>query len=569
MPKIVTVDQMRAIEQAADAGGHSYAAMMAHAGRAVADRVIELLYGAPEPTIAIIVGPGNNGGDGLVVGALLMQELDDAQVTAYMLKPRDKDDQEYAAAVMAGVTIINAPNGDDHAELHNLIAHADVVIDALFGTSLHLPIEGNAAKILQTVDEILAARRDARPPTSYTTPSAPPFPTETAPLVIAVDCPSGLACDTGALDENTIHADETVTFAAAKPGLLKFPGAKAVGMLHIGAIGLPPDLPALNDITLTLVDALTVVDLLPERALDAHKGTAGRALVVAGSLNYIGAAYLSAASAYRIGAGWVTVGAPTPIIPTLAGMLPEATWALLPHDMGVINEHAVKALREEQAGHSAMLVGPGLGQEDTTGDFLCELLQPQEEIRQSRAIGFVPATSAEEAQAAQDESGLPPLVIDASGLWLLSEIEDWAALVPPHTILTPHPGEFAQLAGIDTADVQADRVRLAQRKAAAWHCIVVLKGAFTVIAAPDGRTAVLPFATPALASAGTGDVLAGAITGLLAQGLAPYDAAIAGAYLHGLAGVRAGEHNGVLSATAGDVLDMLPDALSQIMLARG
>lgn len=568
MPKIVTVDQMRAIEQAADASGHTYAAMMAHAGRAVADRVIELLYGTPEPTIAILVGPGNNGGDGLVAGALLAEELDGAHVTAYMLKPRDKDDDVYEQAVMAGVTVINANDDTDRTHLRNLIAAADVVLDALFGTSLRLPIEGDAAHILEMARAIINARRTAHLPATYSTPGTPPFPSDSALLVIAVDCPSGLDCDTGALDDNTIRADETITFAAAKPGLLNFPGAKMVGTLHVGDIGLSPELPELAEITLTLADAAGVTALLPTREIDAYKGTAGRAFVVAGSLNYIGAAYLTAASAYRSGAGWVTVGAPNPIIPTLAGMLPEATWVLLPHDMGVINDHAVKVLREELEGYTALLIGPGLGREDTTGDFVRELLQPQEEIRQSRALGFVPATPDEEAKVAKDKTNLPPLVIDASALYLLAVIENWPALVPPNTILTPHPGEFARLADLDIADVQADRVGLAQRKAAEWQCIVVLKGAFTVIAAPDGRAAMLPFAVPALASAGTGDVLAGTITGLLAQGLAPYEAALAGGYVHGLAGVRAGDLVGVLSTTAGDVLEMLPDALNQLLLAR-
>lgn len=564
MPKIVTTDQMRAIERAADAQGHSYAAMMERAGRAVAERVKQLLAGSEQPRVAVIVGPGNNGGDGLVAARILAQELEGASVGAFLLKLRGDDDDVFARARDAGVFIASAD--DDKAAgyrvLQNLVANADVLIDALFGTSLRLPIKGDAAKVLQAAHKAITLRRAERPAPPYTTPADPDLTApDDGPIIVAVDCPSGLDCDTGALDKLTLPAHETITFAAAKPGLLTFPGAEAVGTLHIADIGLPSRLPELDEIALTLVDAAEVRARLPQRPRDSHKGTFGKAMVVAGSLNYTGAAYLAAAAAYRAGAGLVTVGAPQIIVPVLAGMLPEATWLLLPHDLGVINEAAVKVLRTELAGYSALLLGPGFGREDVTGEFLRELLRPQEEVRHSRAIGFVPNEPA--GETARPATDLPPLVIDADGLNLLAAMDDWPRLLPPGTILTPHPGEFARLARLEREDVQANRIPLAQAKAAEWNCVVVLKGAFTVVAAPDGRTAVEPFATSALASAGTGDVLAGAIAGLLAQGLAPFDAALCAGWLHGMAGVRAaGLLETAISVTAGDVLELLPDALA-------
>jgi len=569
MPKIVTTDQMRAVERAADAQGHSYAAMMERAGRAVAERVKQLLAGSEQPRVAVIVGPGNNGGDGLVAARILAQELEGASVGAFLLKLRGDDDDVFARARDAGVFIASAD--DDKAAgyrvLQNLVANADVLIDALFGTSLRLPIKGDAAKVLQAAHKAITLRRAERPAPPYTTPADPDLTApDDGPIIVAVDCPSGLDCDTGALDKLTLPAHETITFAAAKPGLLTFPGAEAVGTLHIADIGLPSRLPELDEIALTLVDAAEVRARLPQRPRDSHKGTFGKAMVVAGSLNYTGAAYLAAAAAYRAGAGLVTVGAPQIIVPVLAGMLPEATWLLLPHDLGVINEAAVKVLRTELAGYSALLLGPGFGREDVTGEFLRELLRPQEEVRHSRAIGFVPNEPA--GETARPATDLPPLVIDADGLNLLAAMDDWPRLLPPGTILTPHPGEFARLARLEREDVQANRIPLAQAKAAEWNCVVVLKGAFTVVAAPDGRTAVEPFATSALASAGTGDVLAGAIAGLLAQGLAPFDAALCAGWLHGMAGVRAAELlETAISVTAGDVLELLPDALA--LAARG
>jgi NAD(P)H-hydrate epimerase len=573
MPKIVTVDQMRSIEQASDAKGHTYADMMQLAGRAVAERVKQLLIGISAPRVAILVGTGNNGGDGLVVARLLAEEVENATVGAFLLQMRDESDDVFVAARDAGVFMVDVENDKPagYRVLQNLIANADVVIDALFGTSLRLPIRGDASKVLQTVNKALTLRRTERPAPPFITPADPainkglkplarPIPFA-GPIIVAVDCPSGLHCDTGAIDKHAIPAHETITFAAAKPGLFKFPGANAVGTLHIGNIGLPGNLPELNDIPLTLVDAAEVAARLPERARDSYKGTFGKALVVAGSLNYTGAAYLAASAAYRVGAGWVTVAAPQIIIPTLAGMLPEATWILLPHDMGVINAAAVRVLREEIENYTALLLGPGFGTEEVTGEFLRELLQPKEEVKRSRAIGFVPFGADEAGQAPASGANLPPLVIDADALNLLAGMDDWPSLVPPNTILTPHPGEFARLAQMETGDIQADRIAAAQAKAADWKCVVVLKGAFTVVAAPDGRTAVQPFATSALASAGTGDVLAGSIVGLLAQGLDPYDAALAGAWLHGLAGVRAEMvYDTAASVTAGDVLESLPDA---------
>jgi len=559
MPKIVTTEQMRAIEKAANAKGHSYRAMMERAGRAVAERVKELVIGIPQPRIAILVGPGNNGGDGLVAGRILKEELEEATVGAFLLQPREESDEVFVAARDAGLFLADTENDKPtYRVLQNMVANADVVIDALFGTSLRLPLKGDAAAVLKAAHKALTIRRTESPTPTYITPADPDQDDlRRTPIVLAVDCPSGLDCNTGELDSHTLHATETITFGAAKPGLFVFPGAEAVGVLHLADIGLPPKLKEIESIPLILVDAADAGSRLPARSRSSHKGTFGKTMVVAGSLNYIGAAYLAASSAYRAGAGLVTVAAPQIIIPALAAMLPEATWILLPHDMGVLNEAAVRVLRKEITGYSALLLGPGWGHEDVTGEFLRELLQPKEEIRRARAIGFIPL----EAEAAADAAHLPPLVIDADGLNLLAGMNNWPDLVPTNTILTPHPGEFARLANLTTEEVQANRVQMAQQGASEWQCVVVLKGAFTVVAAPDGQTALLPFATSALASAGTGDVLAGAITGLLAQGLEPFDAAVVGAWLHGMAGVRAELMLGTAaSVTATDVLALLHEA---------
>ncbi|GAB4570529.1 MAG: bifunctional ADP-dependent NAD(P)H-hydrate dehydratase/NAD(P)H-hydrate epimerase [Anaerolineae bacterium] len=569
MHKIVTVAQMRAIEQEGDASGVSYVQMMDNAGRSLADRVLDLLADSPPVKITVLVGSGNNGGDALVAGRLIAGESDH-EVVFYLTKARTDDDPNYKAVNEAGLLVALAQDDQNFRALKQTLNTSQIVIDGILGIGLKLPIKGELARLLKTVNSTLQRLREDASTRAYVTPACPEYGRRAPwPYVIAVDCPSGLDCDTGELDSVAIHADETVTFAAAKIGQVLMPGAAACGTLHIADIGLPARLDALNTVSLEMPTAASVRQMLPTWPLDAHKGTRGKVMSVTGSLNFTGAASLAAEAAYRAGAGLVTVAAPQIIVPALAARLPEPTWLLLPHDLGVIAEEAAPLLRKEIASYSALLLGPGWGQEDATRDFLLAMLnEPEIEARHHR-IGFAPVTDAQEAARPNPATDLPPLVIDADGLNLLASLERWWDYVPPNTILTPHPGEMVRLTGLSREEVNATRLTLPVEKAHEWGCVVVLKGAFTVIAAPDGRTAVLPFAEPALATAGTGDVLAGTITGLLAQGCEPFAAAVAGGYAHGLAGTLAARRLGTpRSVTARDVLAALPEAFSIIENAR-
>jgi NAD(P)H-hydrate epimerase len=290
--------------------------------------------------------------------------------------------------------------------------------------------------------------------------------------------------------------------------------------------------------------------------LNAHKGTFGKVLIIAGSANYTGAAYLAGAAATRAGAGLVTLALPAAIHGAVAARLAEATYLLLPHELGVIAAGATRVLAERLGEYDALLLGPGLGRERGTAAFVRALLGG---AQGRRHVGFVSAGESEAALPA-----LPPLVVDADGLNILAETEDWPRRLPAESILTPHPGEMARLMGCAIGDVQADRVAAAQSQAAAWGQVIVLKGAYTVVAAPDGRTAIEPFANPGLAKAGTGDVLAGAIVALRAQGLDAFEAATTGAYIHGLGGELARTEVGEAGMVAGDVLASLPQACQHI-----
>ena len=550
--KIITVEKSRYLENKANEGGLSFAEMMESAGRGTA-LAIQRRIGARGKRVLILVGPGNNGGDGLVAAHYLWEM--GARVTCYLWKRNIDNDANFRRAKDDRLPMVWAEDDEGFEALRGLLTGADAVVDALLGVGVDRPIGGTLKELLdavrQTKDEQSAPRELAE-----TVPSNSVAP---APLIVAVDCPTGLDCDTGALDPAAVPADLTVTFAYPKLGLLRFPGAEAVGHIVVADIGIPPELA--DDVHLEMATAEQIQSWLPARPRSAHKGTFGRALIVAGSVNYVGAATLAGAGAKRVGTGLVTVALPMPIQPAVAASLAEATYLLLPHDLGVIASGAVPVLRDRYEDYDALLLGPGLTQEKETVSFVHALLGLEPSERRGH-IGFVSSATSEQSEGPE----LPPLVVDADGLNALAAADEWWKMLPPGTILTPHPGEMARLMGGDvtTKDVQADRNGLAQRMAARWNTVVVLKGAFTVVADPGGRVFVLPFANPALATAGSGDVLAGAIVGLRAQGMEAFEAAVAGAYLHGLAGELARADLGDMGVVAGDLPPRLPKALRGI-----
>jgi NAD(P)H-hydrate epimerase len=547
--KVITVAKSRELEREANEGGLSYAEMMENAGRATA-QVIRRRVGAEDKQIVILVGPGNNGGDGLVA-AHYLNEMG-SRVNCYLWKRKAADDANFERVSRAGLPVVWAEDDEDLEVLRGLLCDADVIVDALLGVGVDRPIGGQLKGILEQTRRLSTGRYL----NSGLEESVPP-PVQ-LPMVVAVDCPTGLNCDTGHLDPAALPADLTVTFAHPKAGLLRFPGAEAVGEIIVADIGIPPELA--DDVFLAMATHTAVRSMLPARSRAAHKGTFGRALIVAGSVNYVGAAALAGAGAKRVGTGLVTMALPTPIQPAVAASLTEATYLLLPHDMGVIASGAVNVLEKED-GYDALLLGPGLTQEKETVSFVHTLLGLERPDRKGH-IGFLGSSASDRP----DPTTLPPLVIDADGLNALASAREWWKALPSDTILTPHPGEMARLMGSETTseDVQDDREGIAQRCAQAWDAIVVLKGAFTVVSAPDGRTVVLPFANSGLATAGSGDVLAGAITGLRAQGLSAMDAAVAGAYVHGLAGELARAEMGDMGMVAGDLPPRLPLALQRV-----
>jgi NAD(P)H-hydrate epimerase len=356
--------------------------------------------------------------------------------------------------------------------------------------------------------------------------------------ILALDLPTGLNADTGEADPCTPFADLTVTLGFPKVGLFCFPGATRVGRLKIVDIGIPYELA--EDIRLELLTDDWVRERLPRRPPDAHKGTFGHLLVVAGSRRYVGAACLASETAARVGAGLVTLAAPKGLHPIVATKLTEVIHLPLPEDDdGMLHPAAADLIKRELAAYNALLLGCGLGSSHNTQEFIKKLLV--EEPRPPM-----------------------PLVIDADGLNNLSGVKDWPKHLSPQTILTPHPGEMARLTGLKTEEIQKRRHETALEWAAGWKKVLVLKGAHTTIASPDGYCRISPFANPLLATAGTGDVLAGVIASLLAQGLTPANAACVGVYVHGLAAELLKPRFGTTGALASDVREAIPKAITSL-----
>lgn len=519
--KLVSVAEMQAIEATANAAGHTYAAMMELAGVGVAEAILAR-YG-PVSTL-VLVGPGNNGGDGLVCARRLAQA--GATVRIYLWK-RQTDPEHDSAGLFEQLRPLGVESArvDDDPDLAILAqwSHCHVIVDALLGTGNSRPLEGQLAAILDRV-----AQHRHSPGVSC--------------HIVAVDCASGLYCDTGAVDPHTLRPDFTVTFAHAKLGHYLFPGAECVGEIAVVDIGVPPEL-SLPRKTFVLTERV-VAQWLPERQRASHKGVYGKVLLMVGSELYPGAAYLSCAAAGRVGAGLVTGAVPRAVWPIVASKLSEATWLPLDDDGRDPNEPSSqieRSIAPALPGYTALVAGCGMGRNPTMQARMAELL----------------------------EQPLPPVVIDADGLNNLSDLPHWPARLPPQCILTPHPTEMARLCGISAQAVLAQRWTLALEKAVAWRCTVLLKGPYTVIASPDGWLAVLPVATAALATAGTGDVLAGTIGGLLAQGVEPFRAACLGAWLHGAAGLRCAERIGDAGVLASDLLPCLPAEVQRMRRPHG
>ncbi len=514
--RAVTAAEMRQIEGEAIAAGTTVDELMQQAGRAVADVVVQVLGGAiAERRILVLAGPGKNGGDGLIAARILRQR--GASVSIVCPVPRADTDPLLDECAAAGCSITQG----DLADLGATLSRAEIVVDSLLGTGRSRAIEGS---MLETLD--LAGKAGG------------------GSTIVAIDVPSGLDSNTGEVDPATLPSDVTVALGSVKIGCLTVQGAEYCGAIHVAEIGLGG---YTDDGGVNILTAGDIQRLLPERRSAGHKGTFGHSLIVGGSEAYRGAPSLAALAAARAGAGTVAIAAPESITASLATSAPEVTHIPLTSQpqIGLTGAGAVSQLMSSLNTKTpdAYCIGPGLSRSVGTDTFVDVLLR-------------------------EIPTGTPTL-IDADGLNVLAEKPEWWRSLPGPAVITPHPGEMARLCELLVAEVQGNRIELAEAKAREWGVTVVLKGAYTVVASPGEQPSICPLALPALASGGTGDALAGIITGFLSQGLTTSAAARAGVYVHGTAAALAAHHNSNMTSgmLASDLIDEIPAAMG--VIARG
>lgn len=526
---LVSVAEMKQIEAAADSHGYSYEMMMLKAGNELARVVHREYYAKGSHHVVGLVGSGNNGGDTLV--ALSALSTLGWSATAILLKTRPESDRLVQALIENGGTLLDDSAKGTERKVRSAVESAQVILDGVLGTGFKLPLSAEYAARLNDIRKALSAQ-----------------------TVVAVDCPSGVDCDSGEVSDETLDANLTVCMDSVKQGLVRMPAFLKCGEIVTVDLGIPKNARIEPSAQKQVADQALALRLLPERPRDAHKGTFGTVMVIGGSVNYTGAPVLSGWAAYRIGAGLVQMAVPSTIQPQLSTGLLEATWLLLDDEMGAIAESSAELVQSGFEKASALVLGPGLGRDETTSRFVEKILLRESEAR-SKSMGFIPVDKSGNSPARK----IPPFVIDADGLRILAQIPDWSTRLEQTGVLTPHPGEMAALTGLKLAEVQQDREAVALRFASQWRQVVVLKGALTVIAEPEGRLVIIPVASSALAKAGSGDVLSGMIVGLMSQGVKPFDAAVAGAWFHARAGILAAEKLGSeRSVMPRDVIESIP-----------
>ncbi|MFQ5718954.1 MAG: NAD(P)H-hydrate dehydratase [Acidobacteriota bacterium] len=514
--KILTAHQMRNIDRRAISRFQVPGiVLMENAGRAVVEHLLDVVEEMDHPEIAVVCGKGNNGGDGLVAA----RHLHDLELTPVVFLIASEDDLEGDAATNRRIverlpipmkTIPEAQWRNATGDVNPLLSF-DIIVDALLGTGLKGRVRGNFQAIVEDINDAGA-------------------------YVVSVDIPSGLSGGRSRVVGPAVRADATVTFVAPKIPHLFPPAEELCGDLIVAEIGVPAEAVAAERVKLELLDEDRIAGRLMPRADDSHKGSYGHVLIIGGSIGKAGAVRLATEAVLMAGAGLVTAAVPRSVRAEAAGFAPAMTHPLAESGSGEISRRAINPLRKLMADKAVVAIGVGAGRGKEIQATLRSLVT----------------------------SARMPVVVDADGLNAFEGRDDALSGARRPLVLTPHPGEMARLAGIPTADVQADRVEVCRRFARTHSCHVVLKGYRTLVGTPEGRVFVNPTGNPGLATAGSGDVLTGLLAGLIATGVPVLDAVLVGVYAHGWAGDRGAEATGLSALTARTLLDALPQALHEI-----
>ncbi len=507
-------EQMRELDRVAiEKYGVPGVVLMENAGRAV---VGEILKSVPQPSsIIILCGTGNNGGDGFVVARHLMNRNIPFRIFIVGSPKEITGDALINLEILKKlhVTVDNINDINGLTKLEKLLPLQDVVVDALFGTGLQREVEGVQKGVIEIVNRL-------------------------GKFVLSIDVPSGVMGDTGEVLGTAIEAHKTVTFVLPKCGNILYPGADYNGELVIRGIGLPPKLQDEVAFDKKIITEEMAKSFVPSRPKNSHKGTYGKANVIAGSSGLTGAAILTCRSALRSGLGLLKLYIPESLNIIITTSVPEAvTIPIQEMRKGVIGINQITRIIEETASADVVAIGPGCG---TTSE-MSELVK--------RMINEVEK----------------PMIIDADGLNVLAKNMDVLQQKKADIILTPHPGEMSRMCGLTTEEINHNPVAIARKYAQEWGVILVLKGSRTVVGTPKGHVYVNTTGNPGMATAGTGDVLTGIITGFAAQGVSPLEAALLGVYCHGRSGDIMAKDKGEYGLLAGDIVAGLTYTLKEIV----
>ena len=515
---LVTADEMRDMDRRTiESFGVPGRVLMENAGLG-ATRVMQAYFSGLEgKRVGVLAGKGNNGGDGFVMARYL--SFGGVKVTVFLLAAKEhvKGDAGANLALLNAldVTVVEAKDSDGFKRKKRAMRRQDVWVDALLGTGLQADVRGHYREAIEFVNRL------GKP-------------------ILAVDVPSGLNADTGQICGTCIRAQVTATFGFAKLGLKFFPGAGQCGHLEIIDIGIPPFIAKAVNPRQFLLAAEDLAGCLEARDPAAHKGTTGHVLVIAGSPGKTGAAVMTAMAAMRAGAGLVSLGVPASLNPVVEPQAVEVMTVPLPEtDNHRLDSSAMETVEPLLDGKRCLAIGPGMGTGDGAGQLLFSLLKKNQ----------------------------VPLVIDADGLNLLAGNPGVLKSVLAPVVITPHPGEMGRLLGTTAQHVQKDRIGAARGFARSFGVHVVLKGAATVIAHPDGDAYVNATGNAGMASGGMGDVLTGLIAGFVGQGYPAETAAKLGAHLHGRAADRLFEDRGPFGFLATDVMQRIPEEINRLMKA--
>lgn len=514
--KVVTPEQMKKIDECAiNEYGIPGILLMENAAAAVAAEAQAMLDGCAGRLVTIVAGRGNNGGDAVAAARLLHSK--GAVIRVYLMGEKtglSGDallNMEILERIGFEITELNEETDLDDFAFD--LSDSDLILDGLFGTGLGRDITGFAAEIINQINY------SCRP-------------------VLAIDIPSGVDGKDGSIRGVCVKADATVTFGLPKQGLLLHPGCQYVGRLVTADIGIPHCVIERQDLRTGTIDIGMIPALMPQRRPDSNKSDYGRVLVVTGSTGMTGSGCLASMSALRTGAGLVYAGVPKSLAPVCAAKMTEPIIIPLEDNgEGCLSASCAGHILELAENMDVVAIGPGL--------------TASEDIRK-----IVEAVI---------ENCRVPLVIDADALNAISADPSVLKKLKTEAVLTPHPGEMARLAGTNTKQVQSDRIGTSSEFAQKYGTVVVLKGSRTVVAYPDGRVLINTTGNAGMATAGAGDVLTGIIAGIIAQGVQAGNASAMGVCLHGIAGDAAAEVTGMHGLVAGDIVDILPAAIKEIL----